>query len=645
MKIIPIQKLYKLIAMKTIYNYTVAFVMSVIAASCNYLDVVPDNITVLDNAFSSRYTAEQYLATCYWHVPYGDENQNPAMLGSAEGIFNNDKNAWGMTIAKGNNSAANPAIDHWSGTNGGRNVYNGIRDCNVFLENIDKVRDLNNLEREQWRAEVKVLKAYFHFYLLRYYGPIHIIRENLPVYEELSKVQLYREPVDDCFKYIIELLDEAIDSDALPSIIQNTQRELGRITLPAALMMKARVMMYWASPLFNGNTDYEAFKDQKGNPFFNQVYDKDRWTQAAAACEKAIRVCNENGIRLYDRQDFKTQYAISDSTVLNCVLRNSYSERWNPEIIWGNTNIIVRTMQQVAQAGLRPVTSNIVYSYYAIPINTVEQFYSDKGVFIEEDVTFDYANRYKLRTAGEKDKYYIEKGQQTANLNFNREPRYYAFLAFDRGKWYGIGKLDNDAETWHVEGKLKEYSAAYDPGNYSATGYWPKKIVSLKSGYESEKDYRIEAYAFPELRYSDLLLYYAEALNEMKEAPDQAVYDAIDQIRKRAGLEGVCESWAKYSKYPNKPLSKAGMREIIHRERLIELAFENAHYWDLRRWKEAITTLNRPVKAWNVLSDNNDDYYTVKVYFTQKFSQRDYLAPIPESELIKNPLLIQNPGW
>lgn len=631
--------------MKLIYNYILCAVLFPLLTGCNYLDVVPDNVTVLDNAFSSRYTAEQFLSTCYWHIPYGEWNQNPAMLGSAEAIFNNDKSPQGMIIAKGNNSAANPSINHWSGTNGARCVYNGIRDCNIFLENIGKVKDLTEAEQACWSAEVKTLKAYFHFYLLRYYGPIHIIRENIPVYENTSKIQLYRDQVDDCFNYVIELLDEAINSKALPAIIQNTQKELGRITLPAALAMKARVLMFYASPLFNGNTEYESFKNQNGEPFFNQTYDKSRWVRAVAACDTAIKICNQNGIRLYQKSDYKTQYTISDSTILNCALRNAFSERWNPEVIWGNTNVVVNSLQQVAQAGLRPVTSNIVFSYYAVTVNTAEQFYSENGVPIDEDLSYDYANRHKLRTAGEKDKYYIERGQQTAAMNFDREPRYYAFLGFDRGKWYGRGKLENDAETWHVEGKLKEYSAAYDPGNYSATGYWPKKLVNLKSGYESEKDYRVETFAFPELRYSDLLLYYAEALNEMKDSPDQEVYNAIDQIRERAGLKGVRESWLKHSKHPDKPTTKAGMREIIHRERLIELAFENAHFWDLRRWKEAVKELNRPIKAWNVLSDNNTDYYTIKNYFTQKFSQRDYLAPVPESELIKNPLLVQNPGW
>jgi hypothetical protein len=637
--------------MKSI-KYILAITCAIVFAACDYLDVVPDNVTVLDHAFSSRYTAEQYLTTCYWHLPKGECDNNPAMLGSAEAIFNNDlnyehnnRNSYGTFIARGTNSATNPYIDYWSGTNGGRNLYNGIRDCNVFLENIDKVQDLPEPEKRRWTAEVKLLKAYFHFYLLRYYGPIHIIRENLPVYQNVNEVKQQREPVDDCFDYVLELLDEVINSNALPKVIQNTSTELGRFTQPAALTMKARVMMYYASPLFNGNTAYEAFVNADGEPFFNQKEDPNRWTMAVEACKKAIESCEQNGIRLYRKSDYLTSFKLSDSTMLNCALRNAFSDRWNPEVIWGNPNVIYNEIQRSGQAGLQSVIRGVVYSYYAPTINTVENFYSDKGVPIDEDNTYDYTNRYKLRTGGEDEKFYIEKGQQTAALNFDREPRFYAFLGFDRGKWYGRGKLEDDATTWHVESKLKEYGAAFDVGMYSATGYTAKKIVNLKSGYESNQLYSIEAFAFPEMRYSDLLLYYAEALNEMKAAPDQQVYDAIDEVRARAGLEGVKQSWQLYSKKPSKPNDKSGMREIIHRERLIELAFENAHYWDLRRWKEAIATLNGPVKAWNVLSDNNADYYTVRTYFTQSFTQRDYLAPIPESEIIINPQLKQNPGW
>lgn len=632
--------------MKSYSIQITCLLLLIFMTGCDYLDVVPDNTPKIDNAFLNRQTAEQYLATCYWHIPYGGPAQNPAVLGSAEAIFNTERQNEGMQMAKGFNTSNNPLMNHWSGGRGGRNIFDGIRDCNIFLENVHKVKGVSNLDKERWIAEVKTIKAYLNFYLLRYYGPIPLIRENAPVFEDLENVQLYREPVDDCFNYIIELLDEAIISNALPGRIQATATELGRITLPFAQFLKAKVLVYHASPLFNGNNDYANFLNHEGNPFFNQQNDASRWQSAAEACAMAIASCQENGIRLFLQEDYKTEYTISDSTRINSTLRSAYSLQWNPEIIWANTNILFSYGYQAsAQPALQPMDVSTVYSYYAPTINTAEQFYSDKGIPIDEDLTYPYNERYKLRLAEETHEYYIQRGEQTAALNFDREPRYYAFLGFDRGKWYGVGRLENDAETWHVEGKLTEYSSAFDPGNYSATGYWPKKLVHMKSGFLNSQTYSVESYPFPEARFSDLLLLYAEALNESKEQPDAEVYEVIDRIRERAGLEGVVESWGNYARIPSKPGNRIGLREIIHRERLNELAFENAHYWDLRRWKEAPAVLNRPVKGWNVLSDNSTDYYTVKVYFQQKFGLKDYFAPIPESDLIRNPNLKQNPGW
>jgi hypothetical protein len=151
--------------------------------------------------------------------------------------------------------------------------------------------------------------------------------------------------------------------------------------------------------------------------------------------------------------------------------------------------------------------------------------------------------------------------------------------------------------------------------------------------------------AWPEMRYADLLLLTAEALNESKTQPDDEVYKYIDAVRKRAGLEGVVDSWNKYSENPDRPTTKSGMRAIIQRERKIELAFEGQYHWDCRRWKTAPSELNRPIQGWTVTESDVDAYYQVFTVYTQKFSLRDYFMPIPESDLINNPQLIQNPGW
>src|SRR5690606_25119174 len=119
----------------------------------------------------------------------------------------------------------------------------------------------------------------------------------------------------------------------------------------------------------------------------------------------------------------------------------------------------------------------------------------------------------------------------------------------------------------------------------------------------------------------------------------------IDEVRKRAGLKGVVESWSNYSDQPSKVLNKSGMRNIIQKERMIELAFEGPRFWDLRRWKLAEQYMNRPIKGWSVLDTDADDYYNVKTLYSPTFSQKDYLWPIAEGEIINNPNLRQNPGW
>src|SRR5690606_27336325 len=130
------------------------------------------------------------------------------------------------------------------------------------LENIGKVQDIEDVEREQWIAEAKFLKAYYHFYLLRMYGPIPLIKENFSIGEDVEVVKRYREPIDECVNYIVSLLDEAIPD--LPLIITDQQNDLGRATSVIASSIKAKILVTAASPLFNGNMDYASMVDNRG---------------------------------------------------------------------------------------------------------------------------------------------------------------------------------------------------------------------------------------------------------------------------------------------------------------------------------------------------------------------------------------------
>lgn len=639
--------------MKSLYKYILCACTILSATSCDFLDVVPDNVATEEHVFADRYTAEKYLATCYWGMPKSAGwNENPGILGALEMVFNTNYNSInGMKFGLGQDSPTSALINYWSsGGDGVRSLYAGIRECNTFMDGIGGVQDLQEYEKKRMIAEVKLIKAYMHFYLLSYYGPICPLRESPQVNESTQGVRVYREKVDDCFQYILELMDEVIDSKALPSVLTNPTTELGRFTLPVAYMMKAKVLLYWASPLFNGNTDYNSFLDHNGEPFFNQVYDPLRWTTAAEACKKAIEVCESAGVRLYRISDYIATKKLSDQTLLVQTLRGVISHRWNPELIWSNTSYPMnKSFQSECFTFFETATSLYdAQQKMSVPLSTVELFYSRNGVPIEEDKNYDYANRYNLRTGDAEHKYYIQEGEQTAALNFDREPRFYSSLGFDRGKWYGNSYKnmpDDDAECLYPKNHYGECSSIGDVGQYNTTGYWPKKLVSINSAFRDLNSVSYETYPFPDMRFADLLLMCAEALNESKDAPDAEVYKYIDMVRERAGLKGVVESWNKYSIHPEKISTKEGMREIIQRERKVELACEGAYYWDSHRWKTAQKEQNRLIQGWNIQASETEDYYTVTTIYTQSFSYKNYFAPIPESELVKNPQLIQNPGW
>jgi hypothetical protein len=628
--------------------------------SCNYLDVVPDQIPTLDNAFSDRYTTLSYLSSCYWAIPRtGGWSTNPAWMGSMEMVFNKENiTQTGMQLALGLNSATSSLMNYWGATTGStRTLYGGVRECNTLLDNIEKVMDLPRLEKNRMIAETKVLKAYMHFYLLRYYGPICPLRESAPVNESTESIRTYREKIDDCFEYIVRLLDEVIESNALPVVIMNKNSELGRFTHAAACAFKAKVMVYWASPFYNGNTEYNDFLDHNGEPFFNQTEDPGRWTKAAESCRVAIDACAEGNVRLFQIRDYITQINMSDTTRLVNTLRSAVTEQWqiNPEIIWANTSSEVEVSAQLScMAQLQPGTSPVT-GIASVPFSTVELFYSNHGVPIDEDTAWvnsgKYLNRFTIREGDEEHKYYIAKGQNTAQINFEREPRFYATLGFDRGKWHSNSYSNlSDEETPYLQNHWSEYSSYRGSmSNYNATGYFPKKLVGMGTAFRTANNIDGVGYQTPDTRYADLLLLYAEALNETTSGengrPNDMVYEIVDEVRERAGLEGVVESWRKYSQTPDKPFTKTGMREIIRRERNIELSCEGQYYWDSRRWRTAIREQNRPIRGWNVTAAEEGLYYLPITLYIQRFSNRDYLAPIPESDLIKNPQLKQNPGW
>lgn len=622
-------------------------------SSCNkYLDVVPDNVPTIENAFSTRINAEKFLYTCYSYLP---AHASPASAPFTTGdelwlpfpelpqYYSNEPFS---VIARDNQGVLDPVMNYWDGARGGKPMFRAIRDCNIFLENIGTVKGMQETERARWVAEVKFLKAYYHYWLLRMYGPIPLIKENLPISAGVQEVKVSRQPVDDCFAYIVSLLDEAAPD--LPASIQDASNELGRVSRITCLSVKASILVNAASPLFNGNTDYAGFKGKDGITLFNATYDENKWKEAAESCREAIDLCEAGGLKLYYFNPSVVVNALSDATVTQMSIRNSIAQKWNSEIIWGNTNSMAEEIQRLSQARIDParIISQGPRSLLAPPLKMAELFYTKNGVPINEDKDWDYAGRYTLKTAAEADRYNLQPGYQTVSLHFDRENRFYADLGFDGGIWYGQGRYD-DKSPFVIQAKARQTAAKSLSSLYSATGYWPKKLVHYQNIIleGSGANYSVVPYPWPVMRLADLYLLYAEALNESGGTYDQAC-NWVNLVRVRAGLKSVQESWMAHSKNPNKFESKAGLRDIIQQERLIELAFEGQRFWDLRRWKKAREVLNNNnIQGWDIEQSEASLYYRIKTIYTKKFSSKDYFWPIAERSLIVNNNLVQNPGW
>lgn len=632
---------------KILYLLIILIVGDILTACKDFLDVVPDNIATIDNAFSDRNEAEKYLFTCYSYIPnLASSGGNVALMGGDE-LWTyypaNGLPTW--DVARGNQNVNDPFMNYWDGANGGSGLYKAIRDCNIFLENVsdpNKVTDLEPLTRQRWLGEVQFLKAYYHFYLFRMYGPIILIDENLPIDATPEEVRLKRAPVDSVVNFISNLLDTAAVN--LPEKIINQATELGRVTKPAALTLKARLWVTAASPLFNGNPDYVNFVDKDNIHLFPTEADPAKWNKAVEACKEAVEACENNDIRLYT---FSTFLNLSETTKTKMSVRNSVTEKWSAELIWGLSGRRGESIQWESMARIDPQYPLNIWGARDLlnpTLNVAELFYSANGVPINEDKMWNYANRYEIVTADHEDRFNLVEGYESAAFHHNREPRFYADLAFDGSTWYlQNSPSGNDENTWTVKARVGGPQARLGAYNFSVTGFWPKKLVNWK--YELTADgSNYEAYPWPEMRLADLYLLYAEALNETGQTDQAIVW--VDKVRERAGLNGVKDSWTNFSTNPGKFSSIEGMREIIHRERAIELIFEGHRFWDLRRWKKAEQALNQNIRGWNIEQESPEGYYHPQILFNQRFiSPRDYLWPLREHDLIVNPNLVQNPGW
>ena len=473
-------------------------VLALLSISCNdYLDVIPDNLATIDLLFNNRSTAERFLSTCYGYIPEQANIISNFSLVAGDDIWYYTErdfyvnNEISFRLAKGLQNVNDPYCNYWEGRQGASNMFIAIRDCNIFLENIKSIPGLNVIEKARWIAEVKTLKAYYHFWLLQMYGPIPIIDKNVPVSAGTEATLVQRSSVDDVVKYIVGLLDESIQSKGLPDNIQFVDTENGRITMPIAKAIKAKVLMLAASPLFNGNPDYSSFRGKDGSSLVNPVFDPLKWVAAQNACKDAVETAITSGHRLYEFNKI-LPFAIPDEIKTELTERATLTDNiLNPELIWGIGNgwtLDLQCWSQPRWTGDHVANFNWTKQSHAPTLNMVEDFYTSKGLPIDEDKTWNYSKRFDLvetKTGSQLEKdhrYYIQKDFTTVNFHTYREPRFYASLGFDGGKWLS-GETTNLNNIPFLSAKRGQTAGFTGFGSelYSSTGYFSKKLVNYEN--------------------------------------------------------------------------------------------------------------------------------------------------------------------
>ena len=521
--------------------------------------------------------------------------------------------------------------------------YKGIRECNIFMQNVDRCSDpiVTKEELAQWKVQSRFARAYYYFMMMRIYGPVFLLGDELLDFTA-STEDLYRprNTWDECVNYVVSEMEACIND---PAMAENySDAEKGLATKGACQALIARLKLYSARDLFNGNKLYSSvinpvtdkFPELSGVHLFPQEYDANKWLEAA----KAAKVLIDNSLyKLYRAGDGSDPYA------------NYYGitqEHWNSELIWstgykGRYTMGVHTVPTgisgTAYGGVGPTQQQVdAYAMsngrYPIsgysgtnPVIDTQSGYSEDEF---EKTTWEYpawggAAAYDLNAP---------------NMYKDREPRFYVSVFFGGNKWhhgsgmtlisFAKGGNGNKSHDYPKSGYL--INRFYDHTLNSASGQWGNIV-------------------FPTFRLAEMYLNFIESVLECKKRnvalPSGYETQAMElwgDLRDRAGLASITDV------YPNATTEE--LIELCRRERRIELAFENHRYFDTRTWMISKEVDGGPIYGMNTQfpgsGDETPDGFWERVAFeTRVFEDNHYLYPFSQRELDRNKLLTQNYGW
>ncbi|GAA0549340.1 RagB/SusD family nutrient uptake outer membrane protein [Chitinophaga japonensis] len=460
--------------------------------------------------------------------------------------------------------------------------YKAIRKTNIFIERIDDVPDASAEYKAQLKAEAQFLRALRYFDLLKRYGGVPIVDKRL---QGADNLQLPRNTFEDCVNFIVSDCDAALP--ALPVSQLGFLR--GRVHKGAALALKARVLLYAASPLFNSADPYVSTTDSIARLVSYHNYSAARWQQAADAAKAVL------------------DWAPAGS----CRLITEYGPDKNYEYVWSqpdNAEIILANKRN----GWWGIYSD--YFNFTMPPGIYGGWY---GI----SVPLNFVKLYEKKTGGPQT--WPASGDNINQLYAELDPRFAQSIGYNGAVW-------ND-EVGALQVYIKPDDKPATHGGNRGGGQWLHKFLPRTVTWASYG----ATLNWPVFRLAEFYLNYAEALNEAQ-GPVAEVYTAINAIRARSGMPALSG------------LSKEDMRTAIRNERAVELAFEEHRYWDVRRWKIAGEEGVMKGKMYGLRLRpiaNSSEFHFEQVVFEERiWEDKMYLYPFPNTEIYKQ-YLQQNPGW
>lgn len=618
--------------------------------SCNFLDVIPSGKATQDDLFKTHVQADNFAASLYYYMPnrwYFQSSLEMCGGGDMVSSFYGDVSyfKWKSLIYNNQETPSNTYVAMWSTTcdKGSSavsyNTWGGIRNAYLLLENIDKVPDATDIERDRWRGEAYWNIAYMHHTLLEYYGPIIIVDHLIGLEEEINTE---RRPYLECVQFISDMYDKA--ANYLPT--SHSSNFLGRATKTTALALKSRLWLHAASPVINGNTEwYSDFKNNDGTPLMPLEYNKELWKTAMDAAEAAIQQGVNDGFKLYAPSQ-KTDLAEKGYENYRAAFlggdANAFYNEWEHLFCYaaqGNISYNVRNM--APRTGWGNVYNREGWRGYFVPtFEAVECFLSKNGLpmHVDPETKEDFNNPTKLVDSPD------YPGEKTSVWHINREPRFYASIGFDRGAY------DLNGKTFMLQCRRgEEQQNDGNTGNeyQSCTGYYVKKWVHKSNNYDNTaKAHTYHKFAFPYIRFAEPYMDYVEAYVQYYGKLDGKALTYINEIRNRAGLPNFEESWAIVGGVPT---DKSVLLDAVLRERLSEFIFEGRWHYDLRRYKVVHELLDHKSRSWNLAGKTAEEFYQLsEAYENQErtfTAPKNYWLAIPQEQLTINPNLVQNPGY